>query len=45
LHLLADFDVHLEELGDAAVEADGFAFVEVWLAVVLVEAFLGAGVD
>lgn len=28
LHLLTDFHVHLEELGDASVQANGFAFVQ-----------------
>jgi hypothetical protein len=45
LHLLADLDVDLEELGDAAVEADRLAFVEIGLAVVLVDAFLRARLD
>lgn len=43
LHLLANLDVDIEELAHAAVEADGFAFVQVTFAVVVGEAFLGAG--
>jgi hypothetical protein len=39
LHLLAHFDVDFEELGDAAVEADRFALVEVGFAVGCVDAF------
>ena len=34
LHLLTDFDVDLEEFGDAAVYANAFAFVEFGFAVV-----------
>jgi hypothetical protein len=34
LHLLADLDVDLKELGNAAIKADGFAFVQITLAVV-----------
>lgn len=43
LHLLADLDVDLKELGDAAVQADGFAFVEIAFAVVRGDAFFRAG--
>jgi hypothetical protein len=43
LHLLADLDVDVEELGHAAVETDGFALVQVGFAVVGGDAFLGAG--
>lgn len=43
LHLLADLDVDVEELGDAAVQADGLALVQVAFAVVDRDAFLGAG--
>lgn len=43
LHLLADLDVDVEELADAAVEADGFTLVQVAFAVVVGDAFLGAG--
>lgn len=40
LHLLADFNIDLEELCDAAIEAYGFALVEVGLTVRGVDAFL-----
>lgn len=43
LHLLADLDVDIEELGDTAVQADGFALVEIAFAVVGGNALLGAG--
>lgn len=43
LHLLADLDVDIEELGNAAVEADGLALVQVTLAVVDGDTLLGAG--
>lgn len=43
LHLLANFDVDVEELGDTAVEADGLALVQVSLAVVDGDTLLGAG--
>jgi len=39
LHLLANLDIDLEELGYAAVEADGFALVEIGFAVRCVYAF------
>jgi hypothetical protein len=39
LHLLADLDIYLEEFGYAAVEADGFALVEIGFAVGCVDAF------
>jgi hypothetical protein len=39
LHLLADLDIDFEEFGDAAVEADGFALVEIGFAVRRVDAF------
>lgn len=42
LHLLADLDVDVEELADAAVEADGFTLVQVAFAVVVGDTFLGA---
>lgn len=45
LHLLADLDVDLEELADAAVEADGLALVQVGFAVRCVDAFCGAGLE
>jgi hypothetical protein len=45
LHLLADLDVDFEELGDAAVQADGLALVEIGLAVRSIDAFLRAGSD
>lgn len=45
LHLLADLDVDIEELGDTAVEADGLALVEVTLAVVDGDALAGAGLS
>ena len=45
LHLLADLDVDIEELGDTAVEADGLALVEICLAVRGVDAFGGAGFE
>ena len=40
LHLLRDLDVDFEEFGDAAVEADGFALVQVGFAVGGRDAFL-----
>jgi hypothetical protein len=43
LHLLADLDIDLEELGHAAVEAHGFAFVQVGFSVVGGDALGGAG--
>lgn len=43
LHLLADLDVDVEELGDTAVQADRLALVQVALAVVGGDALLGAG--
>lgn len=43
LHLLADLDVDVEELGHAAVEADGLALVEVAFAVIGGDTLLGAG--
>ena len=42
LHLLANLDVDVEELGDTAVEADGLALVQVTLAVVDGDTLLGA---
>jgi hypothetical protein len=39
LHLLADLDIYLEEFGYAAVEADGFALVEIGFAGGCVDAF------
>ena len=44
LHLLRNLDVDLEELADAAVEAYGFALVQVGLAVLRGYALLGASV-
>jgi hypothetical protein len=43
LHDLADLDARIEELGRAAVEADGLALVELALAVVGGNALLLAG--
>jgi hypothetical protein len=43
LHLLANLDVDVEELGDTAVQADRLALVQVALAVVGGDALLGAG--
>lgn len=43
LHLLADLDVDVEELADAAVEADGLALVQLAFAVVVGDTFLCAG--
>jgi hypothetical protein len=43
LHLLADLDVDIEELGDAAVQADGLALVEVAFAVIGGDTLLCAG--
>lgn len=43
LHLLANLDVDVEELGDAAVQADGLALVQVTLTVVGGDTLLGAG--
>lgn len=34
LHLLTDFDVHLEKFGDASVQANRFAFVQLAFTVV-----------
>lgn len=45
LHFLADFDIDLEELGHAAVEANGLALVEISLAVRCVDTFRGAGLE
>ena len=45
LHLLRDLDVDFEELADAAVEADGFALVEVAFTVGVGNALLGASLD
>lgn len=45
LHLLAHFHVDFEELGDAAVETDGFALVQVGFAVGRVDAFGAAGFE
>ena len=45
LHLLANLDIDLEELGYAAVEADGFTLVEIGFAVRCVYAFGCAGFD
>lgn len=44
LHLLRHLNIHLKELGHAAVEADGLALVEVGFAVLGRDALLGAGV-
>jgi D-aminopeptidase len=43
LHLLANLDVDVEELGDTAVQADRLALVQVALAVVGGDALLSAG--
>ena len=43
LHLFADLDVDIKELGDTAVEADRLALVEVTFAVVDRDALLSAG--
>ena len=43
LHLLADLDVDVEELADAAVETNGLALVQLAFAVVVGDTFLGAG--
>lgn len=43
LHLLANLDVDIEELGDTAVQADRLALVQVALAVVGGDTLLGAG--
>jgi len=45
LHLLANLDIDLEELCDAAVQAHGLAFVEVGFAVCGVDAFRCAGFE
>jgi hypothetical protein len=45
LHLLANLDVDLEELGYAAVQAHGFALVQIRLTVRRVYAFGCAGFD
>src|ERR1700760_3289433 len=45
LHLLAYFDVDVEELGNTAVEADGFALVEIFFVVVAGNALFCAGGD
>jgi hypothetical protein len=45
LHFLRHFNVDLEELRYAAVEADGFALVKVGLAVLIGDALLCARVD
>jgi hypothetical protein len=43
LHLLRDLHVHLEELCDTSIEADGFGLVEISFAVVGRYTFLQAG--
>lgn len=45
LHLLANLDIDLEELGYAAVEADGLALVQIGLAVRCVDTFRRAGLE
>lgn len=45
LHLLANLDIDLEELSDAAIQAHGFALVQICLAVRCVDAFCGAGFE
>lgn len=45
LHLLADLDVDLEKLGDAAVQTDRLALVKVTLPVVVRNALLSAGLS
>lgn len=42
LHLLADLNVHLEELGHAAVQAHGLALVEIRLTVRRIDALCRA---
>lgn len=41
LHLLANLHRNIEKLGHTPVQADGFALVQVWFAVVRRDAFLG----
>ena len=41
LHLLANFHRNIEKLGHTPVQADGFALVQVWFAVVGRDALLG----
>ena len=43
LHLLADLDVDVEKLRNAAIQADGFALVQFALTVIVRNALLGAG--
>lgn len=45
LHFFRDLDVDFEEFGNAAVEADGLALVEVGFAVGWGDALLGASLD
>ena len=42
LHFLTDLDIHLEELGYASIQADGFAFVQLAFSVVGGYTLLGA---
>jgi hypothetical protein len=43
LHLLADLDVDVEELGNASVQADGLSLVELGLVVVVGNTLASAG--
>jgi hypothetical protein len=45
LHLLANLDIDLEELGHTSVQAHGFALVEIGFAVRCVDAFATAGFE
>jgi hypothetical protein len=45
LHLLADLDIDLEELGHTSVQAHGLALVEIGFAVRCVDAFVAAGFE
>ena len=40
LHLLADLDIDLEELGNASIQTNGFSFVEIAFSVICRYAFL-----
>jgi hypothetical protein len=45
LHLLANLDIDLEELGHAPVQAHRLALVQIGLAVRCVDAFVAAGFE
>jgi hypothetical protein len=45
LHLLANLDINLEELGHTSVQAHGLALVEIGFAVRCVDAFVAAGFE